>query len=162
MRRSSEHATLLNRRKLLLGLGFGAANLGLLSRLGSVETIGASPSSQPDVTPTPPTVFTPETTQPPGVPAPAPTTTPSGAGPVHDVVITGGRVMDPESGFDQVANVGISDGTNTVVMGRNLEAGIQVIAGVSSRASSTSSTSSPFQQQSSQGERRGPPSPGGI
>lgn len=28
----------------------------------------------------------------------------------HDLVITGGRVMDPESGFDTIANVGIADG----------------------------------------------------
>lgn len=29
----------------------------------------------------------------------------------YDLVITNGRVMDPETGFDQVANVGIADGT---------------------------------------------------
>jgi HlyD family secretion protein len=57
--------------------------------------------------------------------------------------------------------IGISDGTSTVVMGRSLQAGLQVIAGVSSRASSNSSSSSPF-QQSNQGQRRGPPSPGGM
>ena len=28
----------------------------------------------------------------------------------YDVVILNGRVMDPETGFDQIANVGISDG----------------------------------------------------
>ena len=28
----------------------------------------------------------------------------------YDLVISNGRVMDPETGFDQVANVGISDG----------------------------------------------------
>ncbi|MYG12055.1 MAG: D-glutamate deacylase, partial [Gammaproteobacteria bacterium] len=27
----------------------------------------------------------------------------------YDLVIVGGRVMDPETGFDQVANVGIRD-----------------------------------------------------
>jgi HlyD family secretion protein len=58
--------------------------------------------------------------------------------------------------------IGISDGTNTVVMGRNLEAGLQVIAGVSSSAASVSSSNSPFQQQSNQGSRRGPPPPGGM
>lgn len=57
---------------------------------------------------------------------------------------------------------GISDGTSTVVMGRSLEAGQQVIAGVSSLSSSASSASSPFQQQSNQGSRRGPPPPGGM
>ncbi len=58
--------------------------------------------------------------------------------------------------------IGISDGTNTVVMGRNLEAGTQVIAGVSSRASSSNSSNSPFQQQNNQSRRPGPPSPGGM
>lgn len=28
----------------------------------------------------------------------------------YDVVILNGRVMDPETGFDQIANVGISNG----------------------------------------------------
>ena len=59
-------------------------------------------------------------------------------------------------------SLGISDGTNTVVMGRNLEVGIQVIAGVSSQAASTNKSNSPFEKQSSQGERRGPPPPGGM
>lgn len=71
--------------------------------------------------------------------------------------------LDEAGELDLVpVRTGISDGTNTVVMGRSLEAGIQVIAGVSSSASSTSNSSSPFQQQSSQGERRGPPPPGGM
>ncbi len=59
-------------------------------------------------------------------------------------------------------HLGISDGTNTVVMGRDLEVGIQVVAGVSSSASTASKSSSPFQQQNNQGARRGPPSPGGM
>ena len=33
----------------------------------------------------------------------------AGAGDVYDVVIVGGRVMDPASGYDQVANLGIRD-----------------------------------------------------
>ncbi|MDX2473885.1 MAG: efflux RND transporter periplasmic adaptor subunit [Candidatus Krumholzibacteria bacterium] len=56
---------------------------------------------------------------------------------------------------------GISDGTNTEVMGRDLEAGIQVIAGVSSSAAAANSTSSPFQQQDS-GRQAGPPPRGGM
>lgn len=32
------------------------------------------------------------------------------AGPAHDLVIENGRVIDPESGFDALANVGITDG----------------------------------------------------
>ena len=33
----------------------------------------------------------------------------------YDVVIINGRVMDPETGFDQVANVGISNGWITAI-----------------------------------------------
>jgi len=56
---------------------------------------------------------------------------------------------------------GISDGTNTVVMGRRLDVGMNVIAGVSSSSATTSGARSPFQQQTG-GARRGPPSPGGF
>lgn len=34
---------------------------------------------------------------------------------IFDVVILGGRVMDPETGFDQIANVGIEGGKVTVI-----------------------------------------------
>lgn len=71
--------------------------------------------------------------------------------------------LDENGQVDLVpVRIGISDGTNTVVMGRNLEAGLQVIAGVSSRAATSSTSNSPFQQQNNQGERRGPPRPGGM
>jgi len=33
----------------------------------------------------------------------------------YDAVILNGRVMDPETGFDQVANVGISNGWITTI-----------------------------------------------
>ena len=56
---------------------------------------------------------------------------------------------------------GISDGVNTAIDGRNLEAGLQVVAGVSSSAAATSTTSSPFQQQN-ESRRPGPPPPGGF
>ena len=45
----------------------------------------------------------------------------SGAGPV-DLLITGGRVMDPESGLDAVLNVGVRDGVIVAVTEDNLEA----------------------------------------
>jgi N-acyl-D-aspartate/D-glutamate deacylase len=35
------------------------------------------------------------------------------AGHVYDIVINGGRVMDPQSGFDEIASVGIDDGQIT-------------------------------------------------
>lgn len=67
----------------------------------------------------------------------------------------GGLVVIP-------VRTGISDGTSTVVMGRTLKAGQQVIAGVSSSPAAADNASSPFQQKSSQGSRPGPPSPGGF
>ncbi len=55
---------------------------------------------------------------------------------------------------------GITDGTNTEIRGRNLEAGMKVIAGVVSAATpAASATASPFQQQRTQS---GPPRPGGF
>ena len=39
----------------------------------------------------------------------------------YDIVLTKGRVMDPESGTDMVANVGISDGTIRTIAGEPLE-----------------------------------------
>ena len=38
----------------------------------------------------------------------------------YDLVIANGRVMDPETGFDQVANVGITDGTIVKVSAEKL------------------------------------------
>jgi len=56
-----------------------------------------------------------------------------------------------------MVRTGISDGTNTEIRGRSLEAGTRVIAGVASSAAEASS--SPFQQQQT---RHGPPRPGGF
>jgi dihydroorotase len=41
--------------------------------------------------------------------------------PVYDVVLAGGRVMDPESGLDAVRNVGITGGTIVAVTERPIE-----------------------------------------
>ena len=38
-----------------------------------------------------------------------------------DIVLTNGRVMDPESGTDRIANVGITDGTIQAITGEPLE-----------------------------------------
>lgn len=40
---------------------------------------------------------------------------------VYDIVLTNGRVMDPESETDRVANVGITDGTIQAITGESLE-----------------------------------------
>ena len=50
----------------------------------------------------------------------------SACGPEFDVVIEGGRVMDPESGLDAVRNVGIRDGTVAIVTQDHLD-GARVI-----------------------------------
>ena len=41
--------------------------------------------------------------------------------PMYDIVLNGGRVMDPESGTDRPANVGISDGVIGAITGEALE-----------------------------------------
>ncbi|MBK8167790.1 MAG: efflux RND transporter periplasmic adaptor subunit [bacterium] len=54
---------------------------------------------------------------------------------------------------------GITDGTNTEIRGREIQAGQQVIAGVTTGAAATpAASSSPFQQQ----RQSGPPRPGGF
>ena len=45
----------------------------------------------------------------------------SACGPTYDVVIEGGRVMDPESGLDAVRNIGIVDGRVEVISSELLE-----------------------------------------
>ena len=39
----------------------------------------------------------------------------------YDLVIEGGRVMDPETKFDEVANVGIKDGRIATITKSNLK-----------------------------------------
>ena len=39
----------------------------------------------------------------------------------YDVVILNGRVMDPETGFDQIANVGISNGWITAITDEDID-----------------------------------------
>lgn len=45
-----------------------------------------------------------------------------------DLVLRGGRVMDPETGFDQIANVGIKDGRIVAITTDPLEGGRQIDA----------------------------------
>lgn len=75
----------VDRRKLLLGLGFGAVNLALVRALpAGVARPSPIPPASVDAAPPPPP-----------------------AGHRYDLVVAGGRVMDPASGFDGVADVGI-------------------------------------------------------
>ncbi|HVN49950.1 MAG TPA: amidohydrolase family protein, partial [Acidimicrobiales bacterium] len=93
----------ISRRTILLGSGFAVANLVLVGTLldekssGSASA-GGSNRSRIQV------VREPHTTDPPSVHGAEP---PPPDGHVFDRVITGGRVVDPETGFDEVADVGI-------------------------------------------------------
>ncbi|MCH2425532.1 MAG: hypothetical protein MK174_08215, partial [Acidimicrobiales bacterium] len=100
----------VSRRRFVIGLGFGAATLAFLRRLpgqpstkaGTAATVPAVPRST-----TVPTTTTPEI--PPSLDDAPPTT----ADQVHDVVVSGGRIIDPESGFDAVGHLGIDGDTVT-------------------------------------------------
>jgi N-acyl-D-aspartate/D-glutamate deacylase len=97
---------------VLLALGFGAANALVLGQMAQQRPPGAGPGSS-------------------GAPAAVGPSTPpalSGAASepaddhLYDVVITGGRVIDPETGFDQVADVGIDGPTIVAVTDKKLNA----------------------------------------
>ncbi len=106
------------RRRFLLTAGFGAASVALGSRLDSVRTGTADDAGD----------GSPPTTQPPndvagsvatdGLAAP-PALDDAGpeVGPDHvfDLVIAKGRVIDPDSGFDGVLDIGINDGVITAI-----------------------------------------------
>jgi dihydroorotase len=119
-----------DRRKLLLTLGFGAFNVTVLRRIdagtaaagmasdrgdrgGTVN--GAGPLSDHGLDPASATIeLSGGRSQPLLPPALASAGTPIVEPPdrhVFDIVISGGRVMDPDSGFDGLADVGI-DGSN--------------------------------------------------
>lgn len=67
----------------------------------------------------------------------------------------------PDGKLDAMfVRTGITDGTNTEIRGRDLEAGKQVIAGVSSSAAPATAGGSPFQQ--TQQRTGGMPRPGGF
>jgi|TARA_B100001105_G_scaffold156904_1_gene126047 dihydroorotase len=104
----------VTRRRFVLGVGFGAATIAFLRRLPTPpDTAGAAgPTTLPAV-PRPTTVPPAPTT---GVPDIQPSLGASEVaqdGRVHDVVVAGGRVIDPETGFDAVAHVGIDGDTVT-------------------------------------------------
>jgi N-acyl-D-aspartate/D-glutamate deacylase len=97
---------------VLLTLGFGAATAVVLGKVGKRRQ----------------TIVTAGQTSPPaaaGAHAPGAV---DGAGPappdnhVYDVVISGGRVIDPETGFDRVANVGIDGPTIVDISDKKLNA----------------------------------------
>ena len=94
----------ISRRTLLLGAGFGVANLALVGLLLNNDDTSSSTA------PTRSRVVVRGDREHPGPPSLEGAAPPPPAGHVFDRVITGGRVIDPETGYDQVADVGI-DGT---------------------------------------------------
>ena len=51
----------------------------------------------------------------------------------YDIVISGGRVMDPESGFDKVANVGVKDGRVVTISDTKLSGKVELETSRSTR-----------------------------
>jgi dihydroorotase len=102
----------VSRRRFVLGLGFGAATIAFLRRLPT--TGGTAGTEGPTTLPAVPRSSTAPPTPTTGVSAVQPSLDRSVVAPddrVHDVVVAGGRVIDPETGFDAVAHVGIDGDT---------------------------------------------------
>ncbi|MFW2380406.1 MAG: amidohydrolase family protein [Acidimicrobiales bacterium] len=131
-----------NRRRLLISLGYGAASVATLGALGVGRDPSAPPRPGPSDAPPPGLAATEEvnvagTTQVrPGSLVP-PVLDPSlQADPStqFDVVITGGRVMDPATGFDNQMNVGVLGkviayiGTEQLTGATTIDASSQVVA----------------------------------
>ena len=95
------------RRRLLLALGLGGASALALSKLPKSHMPDRHQREGPPSRATGPS-------QPPSVAGTA-TTTPVPPDHLFDRVITGGRVIDPETGYDRVANVGIDATTITAI-----------------------------------------------
>lgn len=103
----------MNRRRLLLALGYGAATAIGVSALGQSSTgaivdVGKGPTKL-GLEASPTTTSTVPANRPRAVSdvEPEPTRDPNI---VHQIVLLGGRVMDPDSGYDYVADVAIDDG----------------------------------------------------
>ncbi len=122
------------RRRLLLALGFGVTNVAVLRRFGSGTGPGADPGAgspsgtrtepgDPEPEPAPPDTGSAPVTAvsepaPPDQPPEIPVLDESAAlGPDHvfDLAIVGGRVIDPASGFDYVASIGVSGSTVSAI-----------------------------------------------
>ncbi len=103
------------RRRLLLAMGFGAANVAVLRKLplrrrgraggeGAAAEAGREPAADGDAAP--------ESDELPEAPVvDEAAAVPVGEQEVFDLVISGGRVIDPNSGFDAVASLGIKGST---------------------------------------------------
>ncbi len=129
------------RRRLLIALGFGAATAAIGRSLPSDDaeiidlgpaaaptTPGAESGTEPGEASTPSsTEPTANLTEPPSLPDAGPEV--DLAVHVFDVVIRGGRVIDPMSGFDGVLNVGLNAGVITAITaGSPLPAEVEIDA----------------------------------
>ncbi len=99
--------TSLQRRRLLIAGAFGAASV--LTLRGIPRDVAAARSTPRKAPPETPTT-TKARTEPPALEG-----APAQPGPQHtyDVILAGGRVIDPDSGFDGTLDVGIDGGTIT-------------------------------------------------
>lgn len=100
-----------DRRRVLLALGFGALEIAGLSTLTKTPTAGSPAARTIDQVATGPV-------DPPALAGAAPE---PAAGHVFETVIAGGRVIDPETGFDETANVGIDGGAIAAISRSPLE-----------------------------------------
>ena len=106
----------MTRRRLLMTLGFGVANVAVLRRLSSGDSSGRGP--QPESPDPPASAVGADAGQLGAGIADEPLHIPvvdesaaRDADSVFDVAIIGGRVVDPASGFDSVASIGVSGST---------------------------------------------------
>jgi dihydroorotase len=101
------------RRKLLVAGGLGAANAVLVSLLGlrsrPAERAPAGPTARSEVIDLTSAV---RLSAPPAMAGAAPEPP---AGHVYQRVVANGRVIDPDTGFDRIADVGIDDGVITAI-----------------------------------------------
>ena len=116
------------RRKLLVALGYGAANAALVGLVGlrptrspadgpvalGAATEGSATTTLVDLTSSVRAGLPPAMAD--AGPEPPP-------GHVFELVLANGRVIDPESGFDGIANVGIDGGVITAISGGRLRGG---------------------------------------
>ena len=103
------HLSLRARRRVLVALGFGAANVAVGSALGLRPRLGGGDDRTVQMVDVAASVGI---SQPPAMVDAEPE-----PGPEHRFqrVVANGRVIDPDSGFDAVADVGIDDGRITAI-----------------------------------------------
>ena len=108
------------RRRFLVALGYGTANVALASAVGwrarsqphSGSAVGGTDPAGPSTSRLVDLTASIGQTEPPPLDGAAPA---PGADHTFELVVANGRVIDPGSGFDAVANVGLDGGTITAV-----------------------------------------------